>query len=249
MLLEGVVALITGAGKEQKGIGRAIALLLAQEGAAVVVASRTLANAEAVAAEVEREGGRALALSVDVTDAGAVEGAVKKTVETFGRLDVLVSNAGITRDNLLIRMKPAEWESVIGTNLTGAFNCTQAVSKTMLRQKSGRIIYVSSVVGLQGNAGQANYAAAKAGLIGLAKSTARELGSRGITANVVAPGFIDTAMTDALPQEARDQVAGRIPLERFGTAEDVAGAVLYLAGPHARYVTGEVLRVDGGLAM
>jgi 3-oxoacyl-[acyl-carrier protein] reductase len=249
MLLEGQVALVTGAGREQKGIGRAISLMLAAEGASVAVVSRTVANAESVATAVQAAGGKAIALGVDVTSLEQVEAAVKQTIETFGRLDILVSNAGITRDNLLIKMSPSDWDQVIQTNLSGAFYSTRAVTRQMMRQKHGRIIYISSVVGIQGNVGQANYAAAKAGLIGLAKSTARELGSRGITANVVAPGFVDTAMTDSLPDDARKDIASRIPLERFGSAEDIAGAVLYLSGPHGGYVTGEVIRVDGGLAM
>ncbi|HET6386899.1 MAG TPA: 3-oxoacyl-[acyl-carrier-protein] reductase [Armatimonadota bacterium] len=248
-MLEGRVALVTGAGKEQRGIGRSVALLLAKEGAAVAVGSRTVANAEGVAEEVRASGGRALAIGLDVTVMEQVEEGVKRTIQEFGSVDLLVCNAGITRDNLLMRMTPAEWNDVVQTNLTGAFHCTRAVSRGMVRQRYGRVVYISSVVGLQGNAGQANYAAAKAGLVGLAKATARELGSRNITVNVVAPGFIDTAMTDAIPPEAREQVVNRIPAERFGSPDDVAGAVLFLCGPYANYVTGETLRVDGGLAM
>ena len=249
MILQGQVALVTGAGKEKRGIGRSIALVLAQEGAAVLVASRTLANAEGVAREILDLGGKAVALAVDVADFGSVESAVQRATEEFGRLDILVSNAGITRDSLLLRMDPSDWAQVIATNLTGAFHCTRAVVKTMVRQKYGRIIYISSVVGIQGNAGQANYAAAKAGLTGLAKSTARELGSRNITANVIAPGFVDTAMTDGLKPDVREAVLRGIPVARFGSPEDIAGAVLFLVGPTAGYITGEVLRVDGGLAM
>ena len=249
MQLEGQVALVTGAGKEKRGIGRAVARLLAREGAAVAVGSRTLANAEGVSDEIRHEGGRSLAIGVDVTQMAQVEEAVKRTTMEYGRIDILVTTAGITRDNLLIRMGQEEWDDVIATNLTGAFHCTRAVSRPMVRQKHGRIVYISSVVGLQGNAGQANYAAAKAGLSGLAKATARELASRGITVNVVAPGFIETVMTDAIPTAAREQALARIPMERFGTAEEVAGAVLFLCGPYGSYITGEVIRVDGGMAM
>ena len=249
MILEGRVALVTGAGREKKGIGRSVALLLAKEGAAVAIGSRTLANAEAVAAEVESAGGRAIPLALDVTDMAQVESGVKAVADRFGRLDILVATAGITRDNLLIRMTPEEWNDVLQTNLTGAFHCTRAVTRLMMRQKHGRIVYISSVVGLQGNKGQVNYAASKAGLIGMAKATARELASRGITINVVAPGFINTAMTDALPEEARGAITSQIPMERLGESDDVAGAVVFLCSDYAGYITGEVLRVDGGLAM
>ena len=237
------MALITGA---SRGIGRQTALTLAGAGATVVLTSRGDA-AEAVAAEVAAAGGQALALAADVADAEAVHRVIEATLERFGRLDVLVNNAGITRDQLLLRMKRDDWDAVVATNLTGTFLCTQAVLKTMLKQRSGRIISISSVVGQSGNPGQTNYAATKAGIIGFSKALAREVASRSITVNVVAPGLIDTDMTRDISQDAQANWASAIPLGRLGTPEDVAAAVCFLASDAAGYITGQVLAVNGGM--
>lgn len=239
------VAIVTGA---SRGIGRAIALALARQGARVVTAARG-DHAAAVAAEIAAAGGQAVAASVDVTDASSVAAMVAETLERFGRVDVLVNNAGITRDQLMVRMKPEDWDAVVRTNLTAAFTCTQAVLRSMIKQRGGRIISISSVVGQAGNAGQANYAAAKAGLIGFSKSLALEVASRGVTVNVVAPGLIETDMTRALPEEARKTWAEKIPLGRVGAPEDVAGAVCFLASDEASYITGQVIAVNGGMYM
>jgi 3-oxoacyl-[acyl-carrier protein] reductase len=241
--LTGRVALVTGA---SRGIGRAVAAALAGAGAQVVAAARGNHAADTVAA-IEGAGRVAVAASLDVTDAASVQQAVDLALSRFGRLDILVNNAGITRDQLLLRMKRDEWDEVLATNLTGTFTCTQAAIKPMVKQRSGRIVCVASVVGLTGNAGQANYAASKAGLIGFAKSLARELASRNVTVNVVAPGLIDTDMTRAVAESARAQWTSQIPLGRLGTAEDVAGAVCFLASDAAAYVTGQVLGVNGGM--
>jgi 3-oxoacyl-[acyl-carrier protein] reductase len=245
-LLEGKTAVVTGAGR---GIGRAVALKLAGEGAAVACCGRTLSNVETVAAEISKAGGRAGAYAVDVANGAEVTEVCEKIVKDFGRVDVLVNNAGVTRDQLLMRMSGEDWDAVLDTNLKGAFHFTKAVTRAMLKQRSGRIINISSIIGLTGNAGQSNYAASKAGLIGFTKSVARELASRSITANAVAPGFIETDMTAALGAEAAEIVKGRIALGRLGTGEDVANAVLFLASELGSYVTGQVITVDGGLTI
>ena len=243
--LAGQTALVTGGGR---GIGKAIALALGEAGAEVVVNySSSAAAAEAVVATITASGGQAYALQANVAMEDEVDGLIKTVLERSGRLDVLVNNAGITRDGLLMRMKTPDWQSVIDLNLTGVFLCSRAVARPMLKQKSGRIINITSVVGLMGNAGQANYAAAKAGVIGLTRSTAKELASRGITVNAVAPGFITTDMTKDLDADA---ILKDIPLGQFGTQEQVAGAVRFLAAdPAAAYITGQVLQVDGGMVM
>jgi 3-oxoacyl-[acyl-carrier protein] reductase len=241
--LDGRVAIVTGA---SRGIGRAIAKRMASQGAYVVATARA-ENARAVVDEIVAAGGRAESLSLDVTEPGSADSAVAATIEKFGRIDVLVNNAGITRDQLMLRMKRDDWEAVIATNLTAAFTLTQAVLKPMIRQRAGRIICISSVVGQSGNAGQANYAASKAGIIGFAKSVALEVASRGITVNVVAPGMIDTDMTRAVTERAREEWEARIPLKRLGTPDDIASAVCFLASDEASYITGQVLAVNGGM--
>lgn len=240
------IAVVTGAGR---GIGRAIALKLAAAGADIVCVSRTAENSEKVAAEVRNSGRKAWAHALDVADATAVSAAAEKILAECGKVDILVNNAGVTRDGLLMRMSDADWTAVLDTNLKGAFMVTRAFCRAMIRQRSGRIINIASVVGLTGNAGQCNYAASKAGLVGFTKSAAREFASRGITANAVAPGFIETDMTAALGEELRKGLLKEIPLNRFGQAEEIAEAVLFLAGPGARYITGQVLAVDGGMVM
>ena len=243
--LDGQTALVTGGGR---GIGKAIALALAEAGAEVVVNYANSAGAaDEVVASINAAGGKAYALKANVSIESEVDGLIKAVLERSGRLDVLVNNAGITRDGLLMRMKTSDWQAVIDLNLSGVFLCSRAVARPMLKQKSGRIINITSVVGLMGNAGQANYAAAKAGVIGLTKSTAKELASRGITVNAVAPGFIATDMTKDLDADA---ILKDIPLGQFGTQEQVAGAVRFLAAdPAAAYITGQVLQVDGGMVM
>ena len=244
--LEGKTALVTGAGR---GIGKAIALKFASAGADVVCVSRTEANSQAVADEVKASGRNAWAVAVDVADADAVNGAVKQILADAGKVDILVNNAGVTRDGLLMRMSDEDWDTVLNTNLKGAFNFVKALTRAFLKQKSGRIINVASVIGLIGNAGQANYAASKAGLIGFSKSVARELASRGITVNVLAPGFIDTDMTAVLSVEQKEGILKEIPLARLGQGEDIANAALFLAGDTGAYITGQVLAVDGGMVM
>jgi len=244
--LAGQVALVTGAGR---GIGRAIALKFASAGADVVCVSRTQENSEKAAAEARALGRRAWALAVDVADAAAVAAAAETALKEAGKVDILVNNAGVTRDGLLMRMSEADWDAVINTNLKCAFNFTKALTRSFLKQRSGRIINVASVIGLIGNAGQANYAASKAGLIGFTKSVAKELASRGITANVLAPGFIATDMTAVLKDEMKAEILKQIPLGTLGEPEDIANAALFLASAEARYITGQVLAVDGGMVM
>ncbi len=240
------IAVVTGAGR---GIGRAIALKFASEGADVVCVSRTAENSEKVANEIRALGRKSWAYAVDVADSAAVAAIGEKILSETGRVDILVNNAGVTRDGLLMRMAEADWDVVLNTNLKGAFTFTKAFTRSFLKQRSGRIINVASVIGLIGNAGQCNYSASKAGLIGFTKSIARELGSRGITVNALAPGFIETDMTAALHEELRTELLKRIPLNSFGQAEDIACAALFLASPAARYITGQVLTVDGGMVM
>ena len=242
--LDGKTALVTGA---SQGIGEAIARRLALQGARLVLAARTADKLEAVAAEIGGAGGEALAWPLDLSQPGDIGERLKELPEPFNAVDILVNNAGITADNIFIRMGQEEWDRVLNTNLSGAFAVTRALARGMMRRRWGRIISVSSVVGMMGNAGQANYAAAKAGLIGLSKSLARELAPRNITVNVLAPGFIETAMTDRIPEKQRDGLVEMIPLQRLGTVDDVAWAAAFLASEEAGYVTGHVLNVSGGL--
>ena len=243
--LSGKVALVTGA---SRGIGAAIAKTLAAQGATVVAAARG-SNAEASVADIVLQGGKAEAASLDVTDQAAVDAVVAGTVARHGRIDILVNNAGIARDQLMLRMKRADWDAVMATNLTAAFSCTQAVLRPMIKQRGGRIITIGSVVGQMGNAGQVNYAASKAGLIGMAKALAREVASRNITVNVVAPGLIETDMTRAITGQAQVDWTAQIPLGRPGAASDVAAAVCFLASDEASYITGQVIAVNGGMYM
>jgi len=246
MSFSGRVAFVTGA---SQGIGRACALKLAQKGATVAAAARNQENLKNLVNEITAPGGQAAAFALDVTDEEQVKIAVKAAIAQFGKIDILVNNAGITRDQLVMRMKRADWDAVLNTNLTAAYLCIQQVATSMLKQRYGRIINITSVFGQMGQAGQANYAASKAGLIGLTMAIARELGSRNITCNAVAPGFIETAMTDALGDEFKQNAAKQIPLGRVGTVEDVANAVAFLASDEASYITGHVLNVNGGMLM
>lgn len=243
-MLEGKIACITGA---RRGIGRAIALKFAQNGADCILIARS--EPTELAQEIRALGRRALPLAVDVSDAEAVETSFKTAVKEMGGLDILVNNAGVTQDNLIIRMKLDQWRQVLDVNLSGAFYCTKAAARPMLKNDTGRIINISSVVGQMGNAGQANYAASKAGLLGLTKSLAKELGSRSITVNAIAPGFIVTDMTTELSDEAKSTLTGQIPLRTLGEADDVAELALFLASGKARYITGQTFNVDGGLVM
>jgi 3-oxoacyl-[acyl-carrier protein] reductase len=243
--LSGRVALVTGA---SRGIGKAIAITLAEQGASVIAAARG-ENAKPVAEEIAAQGGQAESIALDVTDAAAGEAAIGEVVRRHGRIDILVNNAGIAKDRLMLRMKRDDWEIVLQTNLTAAFVLTQAALKPMLKQRGGRIVNVSSVVGQAGNAGQANYAASKAGIIGFSKAVALEVASRGITVNVVAPGLIDTDMTRAITESAHQEWATKIPLKRLGSPADVAAAVCFLASDEASYITGQVLAVNGGMYM
>jgi 3-oxoacyl-[acyl-carrier protein] reductase len=240
------VAVVTGA---SRGIGRSIALALAGAGARIVAVDLGIEETEALVAEVKALGVDAVAVQGNVTVAADAERMVETAVATFGRVDILVNNAGITRDALLMRMKDEDWDAVLSVNLKGAFLCSRAVAKVMTKQRSGRIINIASVVGQMGNAGQANYCASKAGLIGLTKSNARELAKRNITVNAVAPGFIATAMTDVLPDKVKEELIAQIPLDRLGSSDDIANAVLFLAAEASGYITGQVIAVNGGMYM
>jgi len=244
--LEDKVAIVTGAAQ---GIGRAIALLLAKEGAHIVVSDINLPKAQETAQEIEALGRKALPIQVNVVRLEDVEKMVTAVIEHFGRVDILVNNAGITRDRLILRMTEEDWDAVLDVNLKGTFNCTKAVLRHMAKQKSGKIVSIASVVGEMGNAGQGNYAASKAGVIGFTKSMAREFAQRGININAVAPGYIETAMTDAIPEAAREEWKKWIPMQRFGQPEDVAQAVLFLVSEASSYITGQVLNVNGGIYM
>jgi len=244
--LTGQIAVVTGAGR---GIGRAIALKFAAEGADVVCVSRTAENAKRVADEIQALGRKSWPQALDVADGAAVNPAAETILGTTGRVDILVNNAGVTRDGLLVRMSEADWDTVLDTNLKGAFLLTKAMTRAFMKQRSGRIINIASVVGLIGNAGQCNYAASKAALIGFTKSAARELASRGVLVNAIAPGFIETDMTAGLKDDLKHDLLKTIPLGAFGQAEDIANAALFLASPASRYITGQVLSVDGGMVM
>ena len=244
--LSNQIAVVTGAGR---GIGRAIALKFAAEGADVVCVSRTQENSGKVAAEIRALGRKAWAFAVDVADAAAVSTVAEKILADCGKVDILVNNAGVTRDGLVMRLSDADWDTVLNTNLKGAFLFTKAFSRAFAKQRSGRIINISSVIGLIGNPGQSNYAASKAGLIGFTQSVAREFASRSITVNAIAPGFIETDMTSELNVELKAAILKQIPMGKFGAAEDIANASLFLASPSASYVTGQVLTVDGGMVM
>jgi 3-oxoacyl-[acyl-carrier protein] reductase len=245
-MLKDKVAVVTGA---SRGIGKSISLALARQGAKIVAVDVTLKGMDELLAEIKSLGSDGIAVEGNVTVTADTEKMIEEAVKTFGRVDILVNNAGITRDGLLIRMKDEDWDAVLTVNLKGAFLCTRAASKVMTRQRFGRIINIASVVGQMGNAGQANYCASKAGLMGLTRSNARELAKRNITVNAVAPGFIVSDMTEALPEKVRQDMAAQIPLERFGTADDIANAVVFLATDASGYITGQVLAVNGGMYM
>jgi 3-oxoacyl-[acyl-carrier protein] reductase len=243
---KGKVAIVTGA---SRGIGRSIALSLAAEGAMIVAVDMVPEGVEALAAEIKAMAGEAIAVQGNVTVAADAERMIDAAVAAFGRVDILVNNAGITRDALLLRMKDEDWDAVLSVNLKGAFLCSRAAAKVMSKQRYGRIINIASIVGQMGNAGQANYCASKAGLMGLTKSNARELAKRNVTVNAVAPGFIATDMTEALPEKVKLELAAQIPMERLGSADDIANAVLFLAAERSAYITGQVLGVNGGMYM
>lgn len=245
-MLKDKVAVVTGA---SRGIGKSISLALARQGAKIVAFDITLTGMEQLLAEIKALGSEGIAVEGNVTATADTEKLVDQAVAAYGRIDILVNNAGITRDGLLMRMKDEDWDAVLNVNLKGAFLCTRAVSKVMTKQRCGRIINIASVVGQMGNAGQANYCASKAGLMGLTRSNARELAKRNITVNAVAPGFIVSDMTDALPEKVRQEMAAQIPLERFGSADDIANAVVFLATDASAYITGQVLAVNGGMYM
>lgn len=246
MRLKDKVALVTGGAR---GIGRAIALLFAKEGADLVIIDVNLQEAQNTCREIEALGRKSLALQADVTDYAKVEEALNKILDKFTKVDILVNNAGITKDNLLLRMSEAEWDAVLNVNLKGSFNCIKAVSKAMIKQRAGRIINIASIIGITGNAGQANYSASKAGIIALTKTAAKELASRNIQVNAVAPGFIQTEMTAKLPEELKQKMKEAIPLNRFGSPENVAAVCLFLASEEADYITGQTIVVDGGMVM
>ncbi len=246
MKFKGKTALITGS---TRGIGKEIARAFAKEGATVVITGRHEEIAIATAQELTQEGFSACGFGLDVTKLKSVEEMVNKILDKYKSIDILVNNAGITKDNLLLRMKESDWDEVIQTNLRGVFNCTKAVLRPMLKSRAGKIISVASIIGLTGNSGQANYAASKAGIIGFSKSVAREVASRGITVNVIAPGYIQTDMTDQLPEKTREEILQNIPLKRLGTPRDVAGVCMFLASEEADYMTGQTILVDGGMAI
>ncbi len=246
MLLKDQVAVVTGA---SRGIGREVALMLAAEGAQLAICSRSAEELGKLREEIAGRGGKCLDLKTDVQVAAEVEDAVKKTLDTYGRIDILVNNAGVTRDNLLARMSEDDWNFVLAVNLRGTFLFTRAVSRPMIRQRKGKIVNIASVIGMTGNTGQANYAASKAGIIGFTKSVAKELARRNICVNAVAPGFVETDMTDKLSDDVKAAILGQIPLGRFGSPKDVAQTVLFLASDQANYMTGQVLVVDGGMVM
>lgn len=248
--LAGKAAIVTGAGRGGRGIGRGIALALAAAGADVLITARTnVADAEAVAEAVRELGRKGIAAACDVTDAASVDALFERAKAEFGKVDILVNNAGITRDGLLLRMSEENWDAVLDSNLKGTFLCTRAAAKLMIKQRSGRIINITSVMGQVGNPGQANYSASKAGIIGFTRTVARELGSRGVTVNAVAPGFIETQMTDAIEGGLREKTLEKIPLGRLGSPEDVGAVVTFLASDAAGYVTGQTLTVDGGMTV
>ena len=246
MRLKDKVALITGGAR---GIGKAIGLVYAKEGADIVIADVNLEEAEKTAKEIELLGRKALALTMDVTDYTKVEEVVNKILDKFAKIDILVNNAGITKDNLLLRMSQLEWDAVLNVNLKGTFNCIRAVSRVMIKQRSGRIVSIASIIGLIGNPGQANYSASKAGIIALTKTAAKELASRNINVNAVAPGFIQTDMTAKLSEELKQKMLSNIPLNKLGTADDVAAVCLFLASEDSSYITGQTIVVDGGMVM
>jgi len=246
MRLKDRVALVTGSAQ---GIGREIALTLAKEGADVVISDINLEKASKTSAEIEAMGRKSLALALNVTDYASVEECLNKILDKFGKVDILVNNAGITKDGLLLRMSESDWDAVINVNLKGTFNCTKAVSKVMIKQRSGKIVNIASIIGIIGNGGQANYSASKAGIIALTKTTAKELASRNVTANAVAPGFIQTDMTAKLPEDLKAKMLSAIPLNKLGLPSDVANVCLFLASDEAGYITGQTIVVDGGMVM